>query len=87
MVKPKALKLVRYAYMKAGDRYVIVGCGGIYTAEDAYELIKNGATLLQLITGMIYGGPGAMKKINKGLVKLLERDGYENISEAVGVEV
>jgi dihydroorotate dehydrogenase len=84
IVKPYALKMVRHAYERAGDRYVIIGCGGIFTAEDAYEFIRNGATLLQLITGMIYGGPATIKRINKGLVRLLERDGYTSISEAVG---
>ena len=41
---------------------------------------------MQLITGMIYKGPGVIKEINKGLVRLLEKDGYTNISQAVGNE-
>lgn len=84
LVKPRAMKLVKYLYKKAGDRYKIIACGGIFSAKDAYEYIKNGASLVQLITGMIYQGPGLIKRINKGLVKLLEKDGYKNISEAVG---
>jgi len=87
LVMPKALALVRHVYMKAGDRFVLIGCGGIFTPEDAYAYIRNGASLLQLITGMIYGGPGTIKRINKGLVRLLRRDGFKNISEAVGVDV
>ncbi|MFA5829304.1 MAG: quinone-dependent dihydroorotate dehydrogenase [Candidatus Gracilibacteria bacterium] len=64
----------------------IIGCGGIFTAEDAYKKIKAGASLLQMITGMIFEGPQAISSINMGLVKLLKKDGYKNISEAVGKE-
>jgi len=82
--QPKALELVKYVRKKTGTKYVLIGCGGIFTAEDAYAYITNGANLVQLITGMIYRGPGTIKEINKGLVKLLKADGYTNISQAVG---
>jgi dihydroorotate dehydrogenase len=77
-------KLVSYVYKKTRRKYVIIGCGGIFSAEDAYRKIKNGASLVQLITGMIYEGPQLISDINLGLVKLLKKDGYKNISEAVG---
>ncbi len=77
-------ELVSYVYQKTKGKYIIIGSGGIFTAEDAYEKIKRGASLLQLITGMIYEGPAVIKKINKGLVALLKKDGFENIAEAVG---
>ena len=76
--------LIRYIYKKTGGKYVLVGLGGIFTAEDAYAKIKAGASLVQLITGLIYGGPMTIKRINQGLVRLLEKDGYKNISEAIG---
>lgn len=79
-------EMIRYIYKKTGGKYTIIGLGGIFTAEDAYEKIKAGATLVQIITGLIFGGPMAVKNINKGLVRLLERDGYKNISEAIGKE-
>jgi dihydroorotate dehydrogenase len=87
VVQLKALSLVRHFRQQAGNRFVLIGCGGIFTAEDAYAYIKGGATLIQLITGMIYRGPGTIKEINKGLVKLLKQDGYKNISQAVGAEL
>ncbi len=87
LVMPKALALVRHVYTKAGDRFVLIGCGGVFTAQDAYAYIRNGASLIQLITGMIYGGPGTIKRINKGLVRLLKRDGFQNVKDAVGVDV
>ena len=82
--KDKSNELIRFAYKNYKDRFVIIGCGGIFSAEDAYEKIKNGASIVQLITGMIYEGPALIKKINKGLTSLLEKDGYKNISEAIG---
>lgn len=84
VVFPKAVELVKHFYKQGGDRYTIIGCGGIFTAEDAWEYIKNGASLLQLITGMIYEGPGAMKAINSGIVEMLEEQGFEHLSDAVG---
>ena len=65
----------------------MIGCGGVFSAEDAYEKIKLGASLVQLITGMIYNGPGFIKEINKGLISLLKRDGYNNIKEVIGKNV
>jgi len=63
---------------------LVIGVGGVFSAEDAYRKIKLGANLVQLITGMVYEGPGLIGEINRGLVELMERDGYKNISEAVG---
>ncbi|HYY25645.1 MAG TPA: hypothetical protein VE689_09155, partial [Candidatus Udaeobacter sp.] len=58
--------------------------GGIFSAEDAYEKITAGASAVQIYTGFVYEGPGTVKRINQGLLRLLERDGYRSIAEAVG---
>lgn len=79
-------KQIARIYQTCGDRYVIIGCGGTFSAEDAYEKIRQGASLVQLITGMIFEGPQLIGEINQGLVDLLKKDGYHNISEAVGAE-
>jgi dihydroorotate dehydrogenase subfamily 2 len=79
-------ELISLAYKTCGEKLVIIGCGGIFSSTDAYRKIKAGATLLELITGMIFEGPQAISDINLGLVKLLKKDGYKNISEAVGKE-
>lgn len=79
--------LIKRIYQKTKGKYIIIGCGGIFTAEDAYKKIKLGASLVQLITGMIFEGPQVISGINQGLVKLLKKDGYKNISEAVGAEL
>jgi dihydroorotate dehydrogenase len=77
---------VRLVYRETGGTYLIVGCGGVFTAEDAYRKIRAGASLVQLITGMIFQGPQTISEINVGLVRLLKRDGYKNVAEAVGAE-
>lgn len=77
-------EMVKKVYKKTHGKYPIIGVGGIFSAADAYEKICSGASLVELATGLIYEGPMVVKKINKGLVELLKRDGFENISEAVG---
>lgn len=77
-------ELIALAFKKYGDKLVIVGCGGVFSAHDAYEKIKLGSSLVMLITGMVYEGPQIIGKINKDLVELIKNDGYKNISEAVG---
>jgi len=76
--------LIAHAYLEAGDRYVIIGAGGVFSAQDAYEKIRQGASLVQLATGMIFEGPQLIGEINRGLVDLLHRDGFETITEAIG---
>ncbi|MBN1421597.1 MAG: hypothetical protein JXP34_22685 [Planctomycetes bacterium] len=66
------------------SRYRIIGAGGVFSAEDAYRKVRLGASLVQLLTGMIYEGPALVRRINRGLLRLLEGDGFANIAEAVG---
>lgn len=86
-VERSSNKLISATYKFFGKRFVIVGVGGIFSAEDAYLKIRLGASLVQLITGMIFEGPTLISDINRGLVKLLKRDGLAHISDAVGVDV
>ncbi|MEK6893733.1 MAG: quinone-dependent dihydroorotate dehydrogenase [Nanoarchaeota archaeon] len=74
-----------YRKMRGKKRkFILIGCGGIFSAEDAYKKIKLGANLVQLITGMVFQGPGLIGKINYELAELLKKDGFKNVSEAVG---
>lgn len=77
-------ELIRQTYKKYGSKLIITGSGGVFTAEDAYTKIKAGATLVDMITGVIFGGPQVVGQINHDLAKLLRRDGFANVSEAVG---
>lgn len=85
--KENSDKLLRHIYSKVQGFATLIGLGGVFSAEDAYTKIKNGANLVQLVTGLIYEGPSVATNINKGLVKLLEQDGYDHISQAVGSAV
>ena len=79
--------LIRRTYKLYGDKLVIVGIGGIFSAEDAYEKVKAGASLVALVSGVIFEGPQLIGDINHGLVQLLKADGYDNIAQAVGADV
>jgi len=79
-------ELISYIFQKTNGKYVIIGLGGVFSAQDAYKKIMLGASLVALISGMIYEGPQVISEINIGLVKLLERDGYSNISQAIGAD-
>ena len=78
--------LISHIYQMEGKRFIIIGCGGIFSAEDAYKKIRAGATLVELITGMIFRGPQLISEINLGLTRLLRRDGFQNISQAIGAD-
>ena len=80
-------ELIALAYRHYKGKLVIIGCGGIFNAENAYKKIKLGASLVQLITGLIYEGPTLVYEINRELSKFVKREGYKNISEAIGSEV
>jgi dihydroorotate dehydrogenase subfamily 2 len=81
--EPRSNELIKLAYKKYGSKLIIIGCGGVFNGEDAYKKIKLGASLIQLITGMIYQGPQVISQINMELEELLKKDGYNNIREAV----
>ncbi|MBI2990114.1 MAG: quinone-dependent dihydroorotate dehydrogenase [Candidatus Magasanikbacteria bacterium] len=85
-VEQKSTALISYIYKKTKDSFVIIGLGGVFNAEDAYKKIKAGASLVQLITGMIYEGPQRISQINRGLAKLLKQDGLDSISQAIGID-
>jgi dihydroorotate dehydrogenase (fumarate) len=78
--------LIRQTYLNYGDKLTIIGVGGIFSAEDAYAKIRLGASLVEIITGMIFCGPQLAAEINLGLLQLLERDGYTSISQAIGAD-
>ncbi len=76
--------LLSRAYAKYGDAITLVGCGGVFSAADAYEKIKRGADLVQLITGMIFQGPQMIAQIGEGLVALARADGFASVRDARG---
>ncbi len=68
-----SLAQIRHVHQKTKGRMAIIACGGIFTAEDAWKRLEAGASLLQLITGMIYEGPQLISEINQGLVERMKK--------------
>jgi dihydroorotate dehydrogenase len=76
---------IRDLYLRMDrHRYRIIGAGGVFSAADAYRKIRCGASLVQLLTALVYEGPGIVRRICAGLGALLERDGFRHVSDAVG---
>lgn len=78
----KALALIQHVHER-NPKYVLIGVGGVFTAEDCCTMLKAGAHLVQLITGMIYQGPATVKHMNQGIVSLLAQEGHRTLSEAI----
>jgi len=82
----RATEVIRDVYRETKGALPIVGSGGIFTADDAYEKIRAGASLVQVYTALIYGGPGLVRRLAEGVRERLLRDGFRNVSDAVGRE-
>jgi dihydroorotate dehydrogenase len=82
-----ATSVVRRCAERAAGRVPIVGAGGVMSAEDAYAKLRAGASLVQVYTGFIYGGPGFVRQVNEGLAALLARDGFASVQDAVGADL
>ena len=83
-VARRALQVLRRLHTRAGDRLVLIGVGGIETADDAWERITAGASLLQGYTGFVYGGGLWAKHIHDGIAARLHAGGFPNLTAAVG---
>ena len=83
-LKPLALDALRRFRSASGGTLPLVGVGGIATADDAWERIRAGASLVQLYSAMVYEGPGIARLLAGGLADRLNRAGYASIAEAVG---
>ena len=85
-LKPLALKALRDFRAASGGEIPLIGVGGIANADDAWERIRAGASLVQLYSAMVYEGPGIARRIAHGLAQRLAREGFASIAEAVGTE-
>jgi dihydroorotate dehydrogenase len=84
-IEDRATEMVRFVAERTD--VPVVGVGGVSDAEGAYEKIRNGASVVQLYTALVYEGPSIARDINRGLLELLERDGFDSVEEAVGVDL
>lgn len=83
-VARRAAEVLRRLYRRVGDRLVLVSVGGIETADDAWDRITSGASLLQGYTGFVYGGGMWAKSINDGIARRLHAGGFTSLADAVG---
>ena len=86
-LKPAAHSACRLLFRHLGRRIPIVGVGGIFSADDAYERIRAGATLIQIYTALVYEGPGVVQRLLTGLDRKLAGDGFARLEEAIGIDV
>jgi dihydroorotate dehydrogenase len=83
-LRARALAVVRHIARRTGGALPVIGVGGIFSAEDAYAMIQAGASLVQVYTGFVYEGPALVRRINRGLLRLMARDGVRRLAEVRG---
>jgi len=81
---PRSLAVLRRLHARAGDRLVLVAAGGIADADEAWARIRAGATLVQLYTGFVYGGPATPAKVARGLAARARAAGFARVQDAAG---
>jgi dihydroorotate dehydrogenase len=83
-LRARSTEIIRHIYKQTNGKLPIIGVGGIFTADDAWEKIAAGASLVQIYTGLVFEGPGITKEIADGLLQRLEIAGMKKLEEAVG---
>ncbi|REJ78127.1 MAG: quinone-dependent dihydroorotate dehydrogenase [Acidobacteria bacterium] len=83
-LKARSTKIVGSIYKIAGEALPIIGVGGIFSGEDAFEKIAAGASLVQAYSGFVFQGPGFARNVNEGLAASLDGHGFKTLDEAVG---
>lgn len=85
-LRQRSTEVIRFIWRQTEGKLPIIGVGGIFTAEDAWEKIAAGASLIQVYTGWIYEGPWMVRRILTGLLQKLQERGMDAIADAVGSE-
>lgn len=80
-------EVLRYAAQRVEKQFPLVGCGGVFDGDDAYAKIRAGASLIQLYTALIYGGPPLLRSIKDRLTARLKADRFTSVAEAVGADL
>jgi len=83
-LRHRSTRMIATLYNLTGGLLPLIGVGGIFNAEDAWEMIGAGASLVQIYTGFIYEGPAIARNINEGLRRIVSREGFVSLDEAVG---
>lgn len=80
-LRARSLEVLKYLHAQLQGRLPIVSVGGIFSAEDVWERLSNGATLVQVYTGLVYEGPSLLKKLCRGLLERMEREGIASLAQ------
>jgi dihydroorotate dehydrogenase len=86
-LRARSTEVVRHLFKQTNGRLPIIGVGGIFSADDAWEKIAAGASLVQIYTGMVYEGPGVAQKIVRGLVQRMKQAGVSDLKQVIGSAV
>ena len=86
-LQKKSNEIIKKIYKYSNGKLPIIGVGGIFSAEDAFEKIASGACLIQSYTGFVYHGVSFAREINSGLARILKEKGFANLDEAIGSQV
>jgi dihydroorotate dehydrogenase len=84
-IRQKSTEVIRFIHQQTGGSLPIIGVGGIFTADDAWEKITAGASLVQVYTGWTYNGPWMIDRVLTGLLAKLAARGLTSIADAVGI--
>jgi dihydroorotate dehydrogenase len=86
-LRSRSNEVISTIYRATKGTLPIIGSGGVFDANDAWEKIISGASLIQIYTGFIYEGPGVARSINEGLGEILQREGFRKLDDAIGCAV
>ncbi len=86
-VREKSNEVIRKIFKYSNGKLPVIGVGGVFTAEDAFEKIAAGASLVQAYTGFVYGGIYFARDVNSGLARIVKDKGFSSLDEAIGVNV
>ncbi|MEP0856580.1 quinone-dependent dihydroorotate dehydrogenase [Trichocoleus sp. DQ-U1] len=85
-LRERSTEVIRFIFTQTQGQLPIIGVGGIFTAQDAWEKIAAGASLIQVYTGWIYEGPWMVRRILEGLLQKLQEHSLASLSDAVGID-
>jgi len=86
VLKQKSFEIFEAIAKELYGKTILISVGGIDSAEEVYRRIKAGASLVQILSGLVFYGPDMIKEINTELTELIKADGYSNISQAIGTD-
>lgn len=86
-LRNRSNEIISFIYRASKGKLPIIGVGGVFSADDAWQKIVSGASLVQLYTGFIYQGPRVARTINEGLLEILKREGFDQLDDAIGSAV